>query len=121
MATVSDVTAVPVPLVIVPIMAPLVIHHAQRLTVLRLTTDVSAVYAIVPVSVPAIVLAVIAVAPLAVHAPAVAVEAVAVAVRSVAAVDVLVVAVDVLVVAVDALADKRFVIPNLNPYIINNV
>ena len=104
MVTVSDVIAVPV---------PLVIHHAQRLTVLRLTTDVSAVYAIVPVS--AIVLAVvIAVAPLAVHAPAVAVEAVAVAVRSVAAVD-------VLVVAVDALADKRFVIPNLNPYIINNV
>ena len=115
MATVSDVIAVPVPLVIVPIMAPLVIHHAQRLTVLRLTTDVSTVHAIVPVSVPAIVLAaVIAVAPLAVHAPAVAVEAVAVAVRSVAAVD-------VLVVAVDALADKRFVIPNLNPYIINNV
>jgi hypothetical protein len=112
LATVSDVIAVPVPLVIVPIMAPLVIHHAQRLTVLRLTTDVSTVHAIVPVS--AIVLAVvIAVAPLAAHAPAVAVEAVAVAVRSVAAVDVPVV--------VDALADKRFVIPNLNPYIINNV
>ena len=112
MATVSDVTAVPVPLVIVPIMAPLVIHHAQRLTVLRLITDVSTVHATVPVSVLAIVLAaVIAVAPLAVHAPAVAVE---VAVRSVAAVD-------VPVVAVDALADKRFVIPNLNPYIINNV
>ena len=94
-------------------MAPLVIHHAQRLTVLRLITDVSTVHA--TVSVLAIVLAaVIAVAPLAVHAPAVAVEAVAVAVLSVAAVD-------VPVVAVDALADKRFVIPNLNPYIINNV
>ena len=115
MATVSDVTAVLVPLVIVPIMAPLVIHHAQRLTVLRLITDVSTVHATVPVSVLAIVLAaVIAVAPLAVHAPAVAVEVVAVAVLSVAAVD-------VPVVAVDALADKRFVIPNLNPYIINNV